>query len=397
MRIGMILDTSFPPDYRVENEAHQLIKGGHEVYLFSLSKQITKSNEIVSGIKVFRYKKSTFMNKMSALAYTVPVYHWLVKPKIEHFINNHQLDVLHIHDMVIAKAVLDVNQKSNKLPVVLDLHENRPAIMELYRHVNTFPGSLLISLKKWRKAQGQLMMRADRIILVTPEAKKVAFEDYRIKKNKVFVIPNSITPEIFYNFKIDKNIVKKFEHRFNLLYLGNTAIRRGIDTAIQAIEILSKKIPEIQLILVGNSSDDVLLKDMVKNSKIEDYVTFEGWKDYSLFPSYLISADICISPLKRNLHHDTTYANKLFQYMIMEKPLIVSDCTSQENLVKQIGCGVSFTAEKATDLVDKILYLYDNPKLRNVMGKRGKNFVLNEFNWNKFKDELMVIYNSLDT
>jgi len=394
MRIGMILDTSFPPDYRVENEAHQLIKGGHEVYLFSLSKQITKSNENVSGIKVFRYKKSAFMNKMSALAYTIPVYHWLVKPKIKHFLLNYHLDALHVHDMVIAKAVFDVNQKFKKLPIVLDLHENRPAIMELYQHVNTFPGNLLISLKKWQKVQGQLMKRADRIILVTPEAKKVAIKDYNLNKDNIFVIPNSITPEIFCKFKIDDDIVNRFKNRFNLLYLGSTAIRRGLDTAIQAVEILSKQIPEMQLVIVGDSSDDLLLKKMVKNSKLENYIKFEGWQDYSLFPSYLQSADICISPLKRNLHHDTTYANKLFQYMIMEKPLIVSDCPSQENLVKRVGSGVSFTADNTSDLVEKILFLYNRPKLRSVMGKRGKKFVLNEFSWNNFKTDLMEIYNS---
>jgi hypothetical protein len=34
MRIGMILDTPFPPDSRVENEAVSLIKADHEVFLF---------------------------------------------------------------------------------------------------------------------------------------------------------------------------------------------------------------------------------------------------------------------------------------------------------------------------------------------------------------------------
>ena len=36
MRIGMILDSVFPPDPRVENEAVSLIKADHEVFLFCL-------------------------------------------------------------------------------------------------------------------------------------------------------------------------------------------------------------------------------------------------------------------------------------------------------------------------------------------------------------------------
>ena len=36
MRIGMILDKTFPPDPRVQNEAMALLKNGHEVLLFCL-------------------------------------------------------------------------------------------------------------------------------------------------------------------------------------------------------------------------------------------------------------------------------------------------------------------------------------------------------------------------
>ena len=38
MRIGMILDKTFPPDPRVENEAVTLINHGFEVFLFCLKK-----------------------------------------------------------------------------------------------------------------------------------------------------------------------------------------------------------------------------------------------------------------------------------------------------------------------------------------------------------------------
>ena len=37
MRIGMILDAPFPDDARVSNECDELIKRGHEIFLFCLS------------------------------------------------------------------------------------------------------------------------------------------------------------------------------------------------------------------------------------------------------------------------------------------------------------------------------------------------------------------------
>ena len=69
----MILDTTFPIDPRVSNEASALIKKGHEVYLFCLSykKNFIKEEEI-NYINVRRYYSSTLTYKLSALAYSFP-------------------------------------------------------------------------------------------------------------------------------------------------------------------------------------------------------------------------------------------------------------------------------------------------------------------------------------
>lgn len=45
----MILDTKFPIDPRVSNEASALIKKGHEVYLFCLSykKSLSRKKQLI--------------------------------------------------------------------------------------------------------------------------------------------------------------------------------------------------------------------------------------------------------------------------------------------------------------------------------------------------------------
>jgi hypothetical protein len=147
MKIGMILDAEFPPDPRVENEAVSLIKSGHEVFLFCLQYGQQKSFEVINGIHVKRFLSNKLEYKLSALAYTIPIYTFLMKTKIDQFVKENKVNALHIHDMRIAAAVFSVNKK-HKLPVVLDLHENRPEIMKFYPHLSVFPGKYLISSKK---------------------------------------------------------------------------------------------------------------------------------------------------------------------------------------------------------------------------------------------------------
>ena len=150
MKIGMILDAPFPPDPRVENEAVSLVENGHEVFLFCLKYADEKAFDTINGIQVRRYSSNTIEYKLSALAYTIPLYSVIMQKKIAKFIKETNIEALHIHDMRIAEAVFMANEKLN-LPVVLDLHDNMPEIMKLYPHLQKFPGKQLISPKKWKQ------------------------------------------------------------------------------------------------------------------------------------------------------------------------------------------------------------------------------------------------------
>ncbi|MGV6845185.1 MAG: glycosyltransferase, partial [Lutibacter sp.] len=111
MNIGMILDKTFPPDPRVENEALTLIKAGFNVYLFCLKYKNEPSEEIINGIHIYRIKSNKVIYKLSALAYTVPFYTWWMQKRIKKFIINKKIDVIHVHDITIAQAVFNANKK----------------------------------------------------------------------------------------------------------------------------------------------------------------------------------------------------------------------------------------------------------------------------------------------
>ncbi|MDO9137888.1 MAG: glycosyltransferase family 1 protein, partial [Lutibacter sp.] len=99
MRIGMILDKTFPPDPRVENEAISLIERGHEVFLFCLKYHKNEADISIKNIQVKRYQSNKLEYKLSALAYTFPFYSNLMGWKIGHFLKKYKIEAIHIHDM----------------------------------------------------------------------------------------------------------------------------------------------------------------------------------------------------------------------------------------------------------------------------------------------------------
>lgn len=394
MRIGMIMDTPFPPDTRVENEAETLLANGHEVYLFHIDYENRPSKETYNGVKITRFKAGKWLYKLSALVYTIPIFQWVVTGAIRDFIRAAKIDVLHIHDMVIADAVFRVN-KSFSLPIVLDLHENRPEIMKLYKHTNNWPGNRLICLERWKKKQKIFMLQADHIILVTEEARQDAATTDEITTKKITALPNTVNLDRFDIEAKDLKIGKITEDRFTLLYIGDTSIRRGTMIALEAVEKLQEKIPKLQLIMVGSSSQDDLLQDFVQKKKLSGIVRFEGWQNPGQLPAYINAADLCLSPLLRNQHHDTTLANKLFQYMACGKAVVGSSCPAQKKILETENCGVVYANDDPAELARVIMELYNNPEKVTLLGRNGAKAVQQRWNWNVTAEKLVKVYEDI--
>lgn len=392
----MILDAPFPPDPRVENEAVSLIKAGHEVFLFCLKYEDEESSEVINEIQVKRYNSNKLEYKLSALAYTVPFYTILMKIKILQFIAKTKIEALHIHDIRIAQAVFRANKKYN-LPVVLDLHDNMPEVMKLYPHLQNFPGKYIISPKRWKQKEEEFIRNSDKIISVSPEFIETLKARLPSQKEKFVLVPNTIRKSFFEDYKLDLKIKERYKNKFVILYLGDTNIRRGLQTAISSIEKLKHKIPNVKLVIVGKNTTDTILRQQVEDLKINEFVDFEGWKNVSLFQSYIVASHICISPLHRNLQHDVAYANKIFQYMSLAKPLLVSDAIAQKRLVIKTNSGLVHQERNVEDFTGKVLKLFADETLRIELGENGKYFVRNEFSWEQTSKKLIHLYDTLLT
>ena len=390
----MILDQEFPPDPRVKNEAISLINAGHEVFLFCLHYGSQKVQEDIENIQVRRYVSNKLEYKLSALAYTFPFYRIKMASKIKDFILENKIAVLHIHDIRIAAAVFKANEQF-KLQTVLDLHENRPEIMKYYPHLAKFPGKYLISPRIWKKYEEKFIKKADKVLVVTEESKNEILARVHVNGAKILIVTNTVRKEFYENIQPEEEILKKYAGKFVLLYIGDTGLRRGLVTAIKAVAALKNEIPTIKLVIVGKNSSDSILKDLVTHLNIDNFVDFEGWQAPKSFTAYILSSAICLSPLHRNLHHDTTYANKIFQYMSLGKALLVSNATAQKVLVERVKSGLVHEEQNTDDFSEKVLKLYKDEALRNKLGENGMYFIKHKFTWEHTSKSLINAYDKM--
>lgn len=390
--ILMVLETPFPPDERVENEILVLTKKGFHITLICAAKERNGhfSIEEKDGLTIYRIPVSKFIYKSGALALIVPFYFSFWFRNINRVINNTRPSAIHIHDLPLVKVGIRLSRKHN-IPVVADYHENRPEIMKMYHHIQTFPGKYLISIKRWYNYQINQTPKVDRLILVTDEAKEYYSKYYGIDEKKITVLPNYISTERFKGFENKDDNILSEEKPFTAVYFGETGLRRGTMTILESARILKRG--NIKFIIIGNSREQPFLENTAKRWEL-DNVTLTGRLPVAEAMKIIATSDVGLCPFLRNIHHDTTYANKMFQYMALGKPIVVSDCTAQLNVVKLENCGLVFSSGNASDLSEKILVL-TNKSVYEELSKNARSCIYSKYNWETSGVRLTDLYNKL--
>jgi glycosyltransferase involved in cell wall biosynthesis len=288
----------------------------------------------------------------------------------------------------MAEIGWKVKQKTG-VKFILDLHENYPEAVLHYKWANKTWKKWLAKPYKWAINEKRLLAYADKIIVVHDDLQTCLVDKYPELSEKISIFPNVPDLEEFSSYPTDINVFEK-GNKFVLFYFGIISEQRGIVTCVNAINVLKLIYPNIHLLLIGPilNSEKTIFRDILDN----DHITHLDWIDISLFPSYAHISDVCINPLRKIKAHETTFANKIYQYALSQKPLLVSDCKPLKDIIEKYNCGLVFKADDTTDLANKIEYLLNNPDKCEEYGKNGRKAVMEKYNVKMLGMNLLASY-----
>lgn len=392
MTILMLLDSEFPPDVRVENEAQTLIDAGYEVHMLCYTFSGKQSFEIYQGIHLHRFPiYKQLAKKMLGFLNQVPIYKYIWKKNITRIMQKYTFDAVHFNDLPLCSLISFVKQNFN-VKVVADMHENYPFLIAEQPYMNSLPAKLLLSKQIWFLKEKEWLLNADQIICVAEEMKSRLLKLLPNSK-KIVVVPNTLNFKTFLGAqKPLPDLKNRFEGKFVIAFIGGIDAVRGIEYMIDAANLLITQIPELCVLLVGDGKSMDLIHRKVAAYNLEKYVTIEGWKPSSFMQAYIEISDVCIIPHLRSEQTDNSSPNKLFQYMYFGKPVISSNCTSIEKIINEEKCGLIFPDKDAKGLAEQIFSLYNNVELKIQLGANGKAAVNNKYNWAATCTELIKAY-----
>jgi glycosyltransferase involved in cell wall biosynthesis len=397
MNIGIVVDNELNDDKRVLREAQILKDNGHKIFALCFGFDSRNYNEI-TGIDIRRIDITRRLkNTLFFLFNTLPLYERLWTSVISRFIIDNDLDVIHSHDLYMAKCSFRAIKKSGKkVKLVLDLHENFAYQVTTYNWTKGFLRNILSRPGLWEKKEKEYLEYADRIVVLSDEFRDYLILKYHsLRKENFCSLPNVPDVEQMNSFSADPAKVGFKKRAPILFYFGIVAERRGIFNAMSAFSDLIKEGADIDFLIIGpvDKKDQSLFDKITSSDELKSRIIYIPWIDLSELPAYLEISDVCIAPFLKNPQHESGVANKIFDYMLGKKPVIASDCLPQQKLIEKYACGIIYRNE--SELKEAIIKLTADPELSAKMGSNGYLAIINEFNTEKTKEKLLSLYDNL--
>lgn len=166
---------------------------------------------------------------------------------------------------------------------------------------------------------------------------------------------------------------------------------KGIAEFVEAANILLQQGCMARFILVGNLDPEnpaTISKEQIYRWQGEQKV--EWWGHQSNMPTVLAQAHIvCLPSYREGL------PKALLEAAACGRPIVTTDVPGCREIVKDGINGFLVPARDSLSLAEALRRLIENKELREQMGARGREMVLNEFSEQKVVAETLSVYQEL--
>ncbi len=393
MRVCLIYQGEFPRSERIEKTAKTLTSEGHEVYLLCNNYGKHPSPEERFGdVNIVRVRptfKSFIVNRVLKFPiFLNPLWIW----SLYSLVRRRRIEALQVIDVPLAVAVLLLGRLMH-LPVLYDMWENYPEALKGWAQTDW----RYLIFKNYRVARAVeywVTRRVDHIFTVVDEARDRLIGE-GIEPRRISIVTNGVDPQIFLGRPMAGAIpLDEDGDLYRLIYVGYITIERGLEDMVRALRLIRPQVPRVRLYIAGTGSDERRLRSIVDTEEVGDLVRFLGWLPFEQIHAYVLKSDLCLVPHVNNDFINTTVPNKLFQYMALAKPVLVSNAKPLARIVKQAGCGFSFESGNPNDAAAKIMDAYEARYDRGY-GERGRRAVEERYTWEIASRDLVRVYREL--
>jgi glycosyltransferase involved in cell wall biosynthesis len=389
-RVLMLLENSaYSEDGRVRCEANSLTSAGYEVTIIGQAADRERWYEEFEGVRAYQFpppiQAHGLLGYLLEYSYTMSVIGllsaWIAVRR--------GFDVIHAHNPPDFLVLIGGFWKLFGKRFIFDQHDLSPD-MYLSRFASSGGGVLHRTLLFFERLSCRW---ADHIIVTNESGKRLQMERSGVPAARFTIVRNG--PEPWHLDPIDPDPSLRGSEPNVIGYVGMMGPQDGIDYLLRALQILKRDLhrTDWRCILIGKGAEMEPLRDLAATLDISDHVHFTGWVDYEKVPRYLAATDICAVPDPSNEYNDRSTIVKLMEYMAQAKPVVAFDLP--EHRVTAGDTALYAKPNDEREFAEQILRLMDNPELRQELGTKGRQRVVEQLTWARQETYLLDAYRRL--
>ena len=297
------------------------------------------------------------------------------------FFRSKPFHIIHTHFGLNGEKIADLKSqgflKNTKLVNTFHGYDFRPALIE-----------------EWKIRYKHLFEQADLLTYNTPYSRGI-LEKIAPNLSKFIELPVGLDTSYFVKSPIKNHSSSNI---FNVLFCGRLVEVKAPDLAIDAMQIIVNEmgIKNVRLTLVGEGPLEKMVKELVKKYNLEDYIELKGSLNQGAVKEEMGKADLFFLPgIEEPDGRAETQGLVIQEAQAMELPVLVSDTGGMKYGLIDGETGFVLPQKNTKGFAEKIVYLMKNPDLRNKMGKKGREFVVENYDSKVLGAKLENLYFSL--
>ena len=287
-----------------------------------------------------------------------------------------------VHAVEEAGFVALLLKKMFGLPYVLDVDSSMSTqIVDRFQWLSPLTG--LLDWMESRPARS-----ADAVV---PMCESLADQVATVSNGKIFVLHDICLPGDPKAPADDLRELLRLGSKLIVMYVGNLEPYQGIDLLLDSFAIVTKKLKNVSLIVIGGRSGDIEhYTARSENLGLAKSVKFVGPRPVKALSNYLHQADVLVSPRIQG----TNTPMKIYSYLGSGRAVVATNLTTHTQVMDHHSAALA-DVEPAAFASALVTVLADENE-RDRLGQNAVALVEEKFSWPAFRRQVDIIFDTVE-
>lgn len=359
----------YPPDtgglaHQTRLLTRELARTGTRVEVVTPRLPGTPATELDGGARVYRLFAITDGQKYRRRFFSwLPSLAWhLIRRRAEY-------DVLHIHQaMYHAAAAVLIGRLLGKVTIV--------------KAAGGGSSGNVAALERWAFGHWTLrqIAKADCVITLSDEISS-ELRRHGVSQEQMRFVPNGVeldgAPAPVQGLKAGPTV----------LVAGRLSDEKGLDDLLHAWPAVRERVPDAQLVLLGDGPMEHELRQLARTLGVEESVAFGGNVPSDVVRAHLAAVQVFALPSRHE-----GMSNSLLEGMAAGRACLVSDTPANAAMVRHGVDALTFRTADPADLAAKLSELLSDARLRERLGAAARAVIVERYSIAATAEKYRALY-----